>query len=78
MKLVDDEGIEIAELNRINLHENDVLVVKITKQSHIPPESLIHIKNNLDTMFPNNKSLIVCEGAELEIINGGRNNEQRD
>ena len=78
MKLVSDEGIEIAEIKRINLKPDDVLVFDF-KESKMPLENLNTISKNLNSMFPNNKILMIYNGIELQVMNnGGSKDEQRN
>lgn len=68
------DGKEIAEISKMNLKENDVIVVDF-KGSNMPLDMSEKVSHDLKTMFPDNKIVILSGGVELKIIEGGNSNE---
>lgn len=77
MNITDNEGNIICEVARINLQPNDVLVLDF-KDTIPHQDNLQIISKSMREMFPNNRTLFLAGGVELKVINGGREDEQRD
>ena len=68
MKLVSDDGIEIAEINKIVLNPGDVLLVKI-KAKKISEASKSMVGKTLKETFPDNKYLLIDpDDIEFEVM----------
>lgn len=74
MKVIDDEGIELGEINRISLKPDDVILIDF-KDKTIPQSNVSIYYDKLKSYFPNNKILFLSNGIEMSIMNGGNSNE---
>jgi hypothetical protein len=55
--------IEIEDVKRLVLNENDTLVVRLPKGGNYH-----EAHDTLKAMFPNNNVLVVAPGVELEVV----------
>ncbi len=69
-----DNGIEIGELSKIHLEENDIVVFDF-KDKTLNQESINNMYNNMKSIFPNNKILFKNNDVEIKIIEGRKDNE---
>jgi|WetSurMetagenome_2_1015567.scaffolds.fasta_scaffold1245331_2 hypothetical protein len=69
MKLLLDDGQEIAieSIKTKSILPNQVVVVKVENLSHITPEVLGLIRNNLKMIFQPARVLIIDKTADIEI-----------
>lgn len=74
MKVIDDEGIELGEINRISLKPDDVILIDF-KDKTISQSNVSIYYDKLKSYFPNNKILFLSNGIEMSIMNGGNSNE---
>ena len=63
------ETIKIEDLQRVELRENDTLIVRLPRR--LPSREIEHISRILGAAFPNNKSVILAQGMEVFVIRPG-------
>ena len=66
MKIIDDDGQVIAEGHMLTLEPGDVICVSSERKLNMAEKE--HIVMRLEGLFPNNKIVVMDEGAELTVL----------
>lgn len=69
LELFDGERIPIEHLSTVRLEPGDILVLKL--RDRIPAIAIARLYEKLSEIFPNNKSIILDDGAELGVLKRG-------